>query len=130
MGHTTQYTYPLTQDSPGTVFISTFSLHAFKQDHTRQVYNILDLMGDLGGVLEVLVFIFGLFLFPISEHSFTMKAISILYLARTENKNVFQKAKSSKKKTRNLKTQVPSIFKGTPVEKEVRNHHAIKVSTV
>jgi len=43
----------------------------------------MDLLGDLGGVTEVVMICFGFFLFPIAEHSFTMKAIKNLYLART-----------------------------------------------
>ena len=50
-------------------------------------------MGDLGGVLEVLIGFLGVLLFPISEHSFIMKALSILYLARTKDKHVFTKTK-------------------------------------
>ena len=37
---------------------------------------MLELVGDLGGVLEILILIFGVMLLPISEHSFVIKAIS------------------------------------------------------
>lgn len=44
------------------------------QTYKRQVYGILDLLGDLGGVTEVIMICFGIFLYPISEHSYIMKA--------------------------------------------------------
>lgn len=34
--------------------------------HTREVYNLLDLIGDLGGVVEVLIIVIGVLLYPIS----------------------------------------------------------------
>ncbi len=59
--------------------------------HSREVYNLLDLMGDLGGVIEIFIIFFGVFIFPISEHAFTMKAKALekLFLARTAQKNLF-----------------------------------------
>ena len=49
----------------------------------RMVYAMLDLMGDLGGALEIIIVVFGLIFYPISEYSFTMKALKKLYLAKT-----------------------------------------------
>lgn len=43
--------------------------------HTREVYSILELIGDLGGVLEIFVLVFVFLVSPITEYSFTMKAI-------------------------------------------------------
>jgi len=57
--------------------------------HTRKVYGWIDLLGDLGGVTEVIMIVFGFFLFPISEHSFFLKAIKKLYLVRTEDNSMF-----------------------------------------
>ena len=34
--------------------------------HTREVFNLLDLIGDLGGVVEVLIIVIGVLLYPIS----------------------------------------------------------------
>jgi len=42
--------------------------------HSRQVYNVLDLLGDLGGVVEVVMVFFGIFLYPLSKHNFVLKA--------------------------------------------------------
>ena len=86
-------------------------------------------MGDLGGVLEVLIGFLGVVLYPISEHSFIMKALSILYLARTKSKNVFVKKHSTKKKKKTMKADIPEVLKNTPIEKEIKNHHPIKISS-
>ena len=49
----------------------------------REVYNFYDLLGDLGGIAEIVLLAFGYFLYPIAQHSFTMKATRKLFLART-----------------------------------------------
>ena len=53
-------------------------------------------MLDLGGVMEVIIFVFGIFLFPVSEFSFIMKALQKLYLART-SLTIFKNDKMVKK---------------------------------
>lgn len=64
-------------------------------------YGFLDLLGDLGGVTEVLMLVFGFFLFPISEHSFYVHAASLLYFAKTEDEKLFiSKANEAKGKSK------------------------------
>ena len=91
----------------------------------------MDLIGDLGGVLEVIIFIFGIFLFPASEFSFITKALQKLYLARTSQKGLFKndkmKKKNNKTKFKTIKTMTPSKFKDTPVESEANMHYPIKL---
>lgn len=55
----------------------------------RAIYNIFDLLGDLGGVSEVLGIVFGALLLPISEHSFIMDAMKRFFFARTEDEDLF-----------------------------------------
>jgi hypothetical protein len=50
---------------------------------------MLDLLGDLGGVTEVIMILFGFFVFPFSEHQFTMAAAKKLFLARTTDDTIF-----------------------------------------
>ena len=57
--------------------------------HVRVVYDLLMVLGDLGGVTEVIMICFGFFLYPISEHSFYLQAIKKLFLARTRNESLF-----------------------------------------
>ena len=57
--------------------------------HTRVRYGLFDLLGDLGGVTEVIMLLFGYFLYPISEHSFIIKAANKLFFARTDRDDIF-----------------------------------------
>jgi hypothetical protein len=74
-----------------------FDLDPIEILHSREVYHIMDLIGDIGGVLEVFITIFGILLFPVSEHSFVMKALEKLFLARTLDDSMFVKTKLIKK---------------------------------
>ena len=52
-----------------------FMLAPNKVEHTRQVYNGLDLIGDLGGVYEIIFTFFKLFIAPFSQFNFILKAL-------------------------------------------------------
>ena len=71
-------------------------------EHSRAIYSFLDLLGDLGGVTEVMMIVFSFFLYPISEHSFVVKAMKKLFIARTRENGIFMepKAKVKPKKTK------------------------------
>ena len=64
--------------------------------HTREVYNLLDLFGELGGVIEIFIISFGVVLYPISKHSFILNATKILFKAKTTEKNLFKISKKDK----------------------------------
>ena len=53
--------------------------------HVREVFTLFDLVGDLGGVIEVLIITLGILLYPISEHSFLLSASKLLFKARTND---------------------------------------------
>ena len=80
------------------VYSSVTWLNNESAKYNRQIYNIFDLLGDLGGVTEVIMISFGFFLFSISEHSFHVTAIKRLFYARTVDANFFNDAKSTKNK--------------------------------
>ena len=61
--------------------------------HKREIFNLLDLVGDLGGVIEVMVLIFGFVFFPISQQSFILKFTKSLFKARTSDGQLFRKTK-------------------------------------
>ena len=67
--------------------------------HSRRKYALFDLLGDLGGVLEVIMIIFGIFLYPVSEHSFIIKAANKLFFARTNRDDVFVPKEDKKAQT-------------------------------
>jgi hypothetical protein len=56
------------------LYKSSVWLHSEQYKLTRQIYNIFDLLGDLGGVTEVIMIVFGFILFSFSEHSFYLTA--------------------------------------------------------
>ena len=85
----------------GILFDLTVSLAATKIEHTREVYNLMDLIGELGGVLEILIVLCSYFVCPISEHTFVLKALESLYLGRTFDKNLFVKSNLKTKKHKN-----------------------------
>ena len=49
----------------------------------------MDLLGDLGGVLEIVLLSFGLFINSISAHSFYTNSISMLYMVNTKDEKLF-----------------------------------------
>ena len=42
-----------------------------------------DVIGELGGVIEILTIVFGIIMFPFSQQSFILKASGKLFKART-----------------------------------------------
>ena len=74
----------------------TLFLDKNRMEHTREAYDVTDLIGDLGGVLEVMISFIGIFLFSISRHSFSLKILEKLFLARSNDKKIFSVAKISK----------------------------------
>ena len=62
-------------------------------EHTRVVYCIQDLLGDVGGIIEILYLILGIVINPFSSICLQLKALSQLYLVKTENMNLFSTSK-------------------------------------
>jgi hypothetical protein len=58
--------------------------------HERMVYNLVDCLGDLGGLTEIIYYISLFILSPISYHSYILKATSKLYTARTKHDEYFK----------------------------------------
>ena len=53
--------------------------------HERKCFDIMMVLGSLGGIGNIMIIVFGFLLFPISEHSFLMKAFKKFYFARTKD---------------------------------------------
>ena len=47
--------------------------------HERENYSLMAIVGDLGGVFELLCSLAGIFLLPISEHSFMVNVLRKTY---------------------------------------------------
>ena len=64
-------------------------------DHVRSAYDIVTLLGDIGGVIEIVMVVSALILSPYSEFIYLTKALKKLYLARTKKKNLFMVSRKS-----------------------------------
>ena len=53
--------------------------------HQRKVYDLLDLIGDLGGVFEICFQMLGFFILPVSYHSFIIKALKKIFLIKSKD---------------------------------------------
>lgn len=80
---------------PGEIYNSDTFLQAETISHSRRIYGILDLLGDLGGVTEVLALCFGFMLFPLSEFFFVLDATKQIFMAKTKNDKMFLKTKKA-----------------------------------
>ena len=69
-------------------------------EHKRQIYGFLDVLGDFGGVKEILESLAAFLLGPIAAHAYLSKAISKLYLAKTSDESVFKEKHSEKAKSK------------------------------
>lgn len=58
------------------IFKLEISLSENFTEHQREVYNLFTLLGDLGGVADVIISILSLFISPISDLSYSFEAIS------------------------------------------------------
>ena len=56
----------------------------------------MDLIGDLGGVMDIFHHIFGVVLSPISSFAFILKATKMLFHARTSDLEMFKQSKLNK----------------------------------
>lgn len=64
--------------------------------HERVVYGLLDVLGDFGGVQGVLYTLILMSMAPIAAHSFYLKAISKLFMAKTKDNTLFESKKNRK----------------------------------
>jgi hypothetical protein len=57
--------------------------------HSRSINSFVNVIGDLGGVFELIKAVFGFFFFPLATHSFILKAIEVLYFSKTSDSDIF-----------------------------------------
>jgi hypothetical protein len=60
-------------------------------------------MGDMGGILEIFVFMLEWAILPISVHSFFMQATKFLFLARVDDPDFFLSPNPKKKQKKWIK---------------------------
>jgi hypothetical protein len=84
------------------------------------------LLGDLGGVLEVFLIVFTLFVAPISEFSYYLKLSKLLYFARVKNPDLL--SKTDDKDNLNFNAEIEQEEE-TIINKEIKIHRTIKLSS-
>jgi hypothetical protein len=110
----------------GVIFETYLWRHNQSVKHYRLVYDFLGVLGDLGGVTEVIMLIFGFFLYPVSEHSFMLQAIKKLYLARTGDSGLFLEKSTSLSKKLERKNSV-ARSQSFKLQKELQKHRVARV---
>ena len=74
---------------PGLVFQSDLYFDEHGMTHMRSIYGLFDLLGDIGGVFELVTRVTSIFVFSISYHSFTLASIKKLFLVKTTSDTIF-----------------------------------------
>jgi hypothetical protein len=64
------------------LFSATVQVSRSEGEISRTVFNILDVIGQIGGLLESTSSLFLFLVSPIAKHSFLLKAIQALYLIK------------------------------------------------
>ena len=98
---------------------SVHNLQPTNTQHTRQFYNMMDLIGDLGGVMDIIIMLFGLVLYPYASYSYNLEMQRCLYKARTNDNKMFKPVKEQEKKP---KTHFHITKK---MKLELSKHHSI-----
>ena len=70
----------------GVIYGHKISLDTISKEYHHISYNFGDFLSDVGGVLELLIFLFGIFLHPFSSNSFLLRALKKMYWARTQER--------------------------------------------
>ena len=88
---------------PGSLFAFIYTFSGEVIEHDRSIYTFMDLIGDLGGVNDLIVLFVSIFMGSISEHSFFSKIMGKLYLVRSVKNTIFSNPPQIFKK--NIKTK-------------------------
>ena len=78
------------QDS-AVLYSSRLQLGADVVNHTLMSYTFLNLLGDIGGVFELIVFMAGIVVYPYERHCHSLSFISKMFLTYTNSKSLFPK---------------------------------------
>lgn len=79
--------------------------------YERKVYAVFDLLGDIGGLIEMSSILLGSLLASISEHSFFIKAIQKLFLVNSYDHKLFAEPNKFRKNGQKAAKERKSIAK-------------------
>ena len=94
------------------------------------MYTFLDFIGDIGGVIDILIASFGYIFYKLSQFSFNLKFFEKLFLARSKQNKLF-KIESLKKKNSNknkFKTIKHYSFERKETISNIEHYFPIKLS--
>ena len=71
--------------NPDSVYENIYVFDQNGINNRRVSYNVIDFIGDISGVYDLMIMTLGLFVSSISYHSFTLKAIKKMFLVNEAN---------------------------------------------
>ena len=97
------------------LYQSEFEMSVQEIEHERKVYGILDLFGDVGGILDIFILLFGIFIFPYSEHSFKLSSAREFFMAKTRDNALFKGGNPNFEKFPNYKSVKINVLQSIKV---------------
>jgi len=82
----------------------------------------------LGGVTEIIGIIFGFFLFPVSYHSFILKAAQHMFFARTTDNTIFRESKKDQTERDKQTKEIQNY--DAEVKEELGTHKKIRIKCI
>ena len=67
----------------GLIYEEIYTFESLQKDHNREIYSLMDCLGDVGGVLGILQIIFSVAIQPYSELIFYLNAIQKMFSANS-----------------------------------------------
>ena len=116
---------------------ANYYLYPSRKIYSRKQYTVIDALGQLGGLMSVLMATCRAFMFPISRHMYYWNAIKRLFLARTSDDTLFLKEKKGRQRSGSEK-MITKYFNPEnygiqnklvcQVKKEIKKHKLIRIS--
>jgi hypothetical protein len=113
---------------PNSFYQELLWINGLATSYERKVYNLLDLLGDLGGVLEFILILFSIFLSPISEFSYYLKLAKKLFFARIKSSDTLQQRKALDRRDETEDLESNPII-SSRLRKELMIHRKIQIGT-
>lgn len=123
---------------PNLLMQTNLYLTHYEIKNLRIIYGLSDLLSDLGGVMNVILAVFGVVFRPMSKHMYYTNAIKRLFLARTRDPNLLldQKLDEDGKEQSNQETKITKYLneKNFPCDyddvmrRELQKHRLIRLS--
>ena len=94
----------------------------------REIYHLLDLFGDLGGVVEILMYVVKFLFNRFWFNNFLLAQLKALYMVNTKEKGFLTESDKPSNLKMVRKYTIPPDLRQTWVEDKIKNHQIIKIS--